>query len=525
VSAHIAAPSAAGLKSYDQATTAASLLQSDRSWAGHLKLLGLAWLSILALFWRDAADMAAIWWNASTFNHCMLIAPIVLWLVLQRRDEVMKFVPQAWLPGAAFLFGASCIWMLGDAGGLAQLRHIGLILMLQASVLLLLGPSVTRALLFPLFYMSFMVPAGEELVPLLQTITAEMCMALLALFGIPAHINGIFITIPNGYFEVAEACSGVKFLIAMVAYGALVSNVCFKSWKRRMAFMAVAVTVPVLANGLRAFATIYYAHLTTVESAAGFDHVIYGWFFFAFVMMIVMAVGWRFFDRSAGDPWVSNFAPFAWVRGTRPVRGFLLGGLAIGAPMVWLGVASAAGRLPMPVAVSLPEVAGWTRTKAAEPAWDSRFAGADHKLLGHYRNAAGDQIDLSIALFAWQDEGREMIGFGQGAVVPDGQWTWTADAVPPAQGKAERIVTRGPVNREVHSYYVTSAGATGSAGAVKLNTLKARLFGGDQAAGAILVSAIESPERPARQTIDRFMRDIGAADVVVHRLIKQARGR
>ncbi len=500
-------------------------LFSGRGWSSHLLFLGIAWLAIFALFARDVADMAGIWWNASTFNHCLLIGPIIVWLVLQRKDEVAQVQPQTWLPGAAFLFVASCVWMLGEAAGVAQFRHIGLVLMLQASVLTLLGPNVTRAVLFPLFYMCFLVPAGEELVPLLQTITAKMCMALLWLFGVPAHINGIFITIPNGYFEVAEACSGVKFLIAMVAYGALVSNICFKRWTRRVGFMAVAVIVPIIANGLRAFGTIYVAHLTTVESAAGFDHVVYGWFFFAIVMALVMAIGWRFFDRSVDDKWLSDASTFAWVKASTPVRGAVLAVLAVLLPVLWIGTASALGRDAMPRTIALPDVAGWQRAKAAEPAWDAQFAGADHRLIGHYQGQNGARVDLSVALFAWQDEGREMIGFGQGAVAPNGRWTWAADVAAPKGGKAERIVTAGPVNREVVSFYVTKSGKTGSMGAVKFETLKNRMLGGDQAVAAVLISAIDTPQYPARKAIDAFVADLGDPERVAKLMIAKARGR
>ena len=45
--------------------------------------------------------------------------------------------------------------------------------------------------------------------------------------------------------------------------------------------MAASVLVPILANGVRAWGTIYIAHLTTPEFAAGFDHIVYGWIFFA----------------------------------------------------------------------------------------------------------------------------------------------------------------------------------------------------------------------------------------------------
>src|SRR3546814_1093474 len=88
-------------------------------------------------------------------------------------------------------------------------------------------------------------------------------MILLGLTGVPAQMQGIFITTPNGYFEVAEACSGAKFVIAMTAYGLLVCNVCFTSWRRRVAFMVGALSLSILANGVRAFATIFVAEVTT----------------------------------------------------------------------------------------------------------------------------------------------------------------------------------------------------------------------------------------------------------------------
>src|SRR3546814_12507258 len=62
-------------------------------------------------------------------------------------------------------------------------------------------------------------------------LTAQLSMLFLGLANVPAHLTGVFISTPTGYFEVAEACSGAKFLIAMTAYAALVSN---RSEERRV---------------------------------------------------------------------------------------------------------------------------------------------------------------------------------------------------------------------------------------------------------------------------------------------------
>ena len=152
--------------------------------------------------------MARIWWTSATFNHCLLIVPILAWLVRQRLPELKALAPGAWAPGLALVGAGAAAWLLGEAGSVSLLRHLGLVLMLQGAVIACLGKAVARGLAFPLFYALFLVPFGEELVPPMQKLTAQMSMALLALAGVPAHLEGIFISTPTGLFRVAEACSG-----------------------------------------------------------------------------------------------------------------------------------------------------------------------------------------------------------------------------------------------------------------------------------------------------------------------------
>ncbi|MGQ0558188.1 MAG: exosortase A [Sphingosinicella sp.] len=264
-------------------------------------MLGAAWAGLLVLFIGDAADLVSVWWNSSTFNHCLLIVPIIAWLVWQRVPHLRSMSPAFWMWGLASIVLGGFVWLVGNVGDINIARQAGLLLMMQGAVLSCLGLRVARVLAFPLLYALFLLPIGEELVPPLQTVTAYMTAGLLWLSGVPAYFEGIYITIPNGLFEIAEACAGVKFLVAMLALAALVMHLCFRSWRRRLTFLMVAIVVPILANGIRAWATIYVAHLTGIETAEGFDHVVYGWLFFAIVIFLVMVIGWRFFDRGPDD--------------------------------------------------------------------------------------------------------------------------------------------------------------------------------------------------------------------------------
>jgi exosortase A len=489
-------------------------------WRLHLIALGFVAFAMLAIFHADVLDMVTIWWTASTFGHCLFIPFLIAWLVQQRLPGLRRLQPVAWPLGLLWLAGGALAWMLGAAAGVAMVRQGALILMLQGATIALLGPAVARALLFPLFYAIFLVPFGEEIVPPLQLLTAKIAMLLLDLWGVPAHLEGIFITTPTGYFEVAEACSGAKFLIAMTAYGLLVCNVCFRRWSRRILFMAGALTLSVLANGVRAFATILVAHLTSVDAAVGFDHVVYGWVFFAIVMIVVMAVAWPFFDRKPGDPW---FDPVRLQptrrKATDPTITAAAALALIIAPPLWLaGTAAAAD--PLPASFDLPLVPGWQRTDEppAYP-WRPRFDGADRLVIARYRDARGQIVDLAVAAFNRQDEGRKLVGFGQGVADPDSEWVWSSPASAPANARGEQITAPGPVVRHAVSFYRIGSGAlTGGKMTVKLETMTARLLGRDPRAVAVIVSAEQREGHPTDRAIATFLHDLGDVRVLADRV-------
>jgi len=485
-------------------------------WQRHLVALASAALAILLIFRLDAADMATIWWNSSTFDHCLLIGPMIFWLIWQRLPQLRELRPVAWRFGLVPIATGSLFWLLGEAGGVAFARHLGLVLVLQGATIACLGKAVSRGLAFPIFYAFFLVPLGEEVVPALQTFTASMATWLLGVSGVPAHLEGVFITTPAGYFEVAEACAGAKFLIAMVALGTLVANVCFRSWTRRIAFLAVSIVIPVLANGVRAWGTVYVAQSAGVDFAAGLDHVIYGGIFFAIVIAIILALSWGFFDRGVNDPW---FDPAA-MPVNRPQPLFPIAASAIvlaSLPMLWSAVASASGTRPVPAGFTLPDVPGWQRV-APGADWRPTFAGADLFRIGRYRDRQGRQVDLAVAVYARQSEGRELIAFGNGAA--GGRWAWTAELPAPSNGRAERIASHG-LARDVVSFYRVGHVLSGSGARVKLETMRVRLLGGPQRAAAVLVSApAPASGVSARPAIDDFLRALGP----VERLADRASG-
>lgn len=496
-------------------------------WRAPVLYLLAAWAVLLALLWRDWMAMFDQWWNSSTYNHILLIPLILAWLVMLRVRELSRFTPQAWWPGLAFVAGSLFIWLLGSLSGLDLASAIGAVMALQAVVIALFGPRVAVGLAFPLFYMFFLVPFGDELVPFLQTVTAELTIQFTRWSGIPAHIEGVFIETPAGLFEVAEACSGVKFLIAMVALGTLVAHLCFLSWKRRLAFMMLAAVLPVLANGVRAWGTIYIAQYKGLTFAAGFDHIVYGWVFFAIVMAATLGLAWRYFDRPPDDRFIDpeRIASSAllsrishWQIDARAALG-TIAAMALAASL-WASFTQQL-EAAMPEAIALPHVPGWQRT-AYQPqfAWEPRAQGAAHRLLGRYRNARGQEADIFLALYPSQRAGLEATAMGEGALMADDSWSWIGIGPDFVQGQSERLLADWRVERLAVTYYRSGDLLTASKARVKLASMANKLALRTRPTIMLIVSAEERSGYPAAESVAAFLDSVGPLEEWMDRIAR-----
>lgn len=479
--------------------------------------------ALLGMFSADVTHLVGLWLNSDTFGHCVLIPFVLGWLVWQRREELAKLTPRPAFTALPFVAGAALVWLVGDLAGVALLRHAGIVFLLQASVPLVFGWTVTRGLVFPLFFALFMIPAGEQLVPYLQIFTAHFSVWLLEAFGIPAYLDGVFISIPNGDFEVAEACSGVRFLIAMIAFSVLAAHVCFLSWPRRIAFVVAGIALSILANATRAWGTIYIAHLTTPAFARGVDHVVYGWVFFAIVMALLIAGGWRFFDRPVDDRFIDAGAlqPAAVAGGNwRTAVVALMGAAALaGAAPFWSARVDAQEieRPTRQLAVAPPP--GWNVVERRSFPWEPRYVGATAATMVTFSDGS-TAVDVYIAAFDRQRERAELVGYGQGLIAPTTEevgWAWAA-RLRGAPGGTGSQLNYGPIVRDVWQWYLVNDRIVATPTAAKVEGLKAKLTGRTPFAATLVLSAERrDPQVSAEPDLARLLAAMGEPANIIER--------
>ncbi len=460
--------------------------------------------------------MAATWHRSETFAHGFLILPTSFYLIWSRRRRIAPMIPAPNLWGLLVLTLLGFGWLLAKIIDVLVVQQLALVAILQTLVWTLLGTQVARALLFPLMFLFFAVPMGEALVPPLQGFTALFTLKALDLSGIPVYLEGRFISIPSGNWEIAEACSGVRYVIPAAALGSLYAHVMYRRWLRRLGLMLTVLAVPIFANGLRAYGIIMLAHLTDNRIAVGIDHLIYGWIFFAAVIFPLFGLGLRW--REPGSVHQPTHSSTAIDSGPNqsPLSAMPL---AAASSIALLALAPIAVRIMSKPPTTQVIIAAapqanlpWRALPRYSGSWEPQFIGADARVAQSY-TAGRRQVHLHIAYYAGQRQGAELIN-SENNMVDGRRWVWVAEGqahafVDGRELKVRQITMRSSRDtlRLVWSWYWVGGEFTASPYRAKLLQAKAQLLGREQSAAAIALGAdYDLHYEEAATTLQDFLR-------------------
>jgi len=375
--------------------------------------VGFVFLCVFLAYLDTFASMVSIWWRSETYAHGFLIIPISLFLVWRRRYVFYQYPPRpaglAWF----LLFVAVLLWLMAKLADVLVIEHLAAVSLIPLIFWAMQGTQLITKIAFPLLYMVLAVPMGESLVPILQDITAAITVFVLQLSGIPVYLEGRYLQIPSGNFEVAEACSGIRYLIASFALSVLYAYINYRSLVRRLIFVGLSIVVPIVANGVRAYGIVMLAHLSSYQLAVGVDHIIYGWLFFGFVMFLLFWVG-SFFRESQELIAKHETASVAnnsnndqKLSGAWAVCLILL---VVSGPFAFALMNRPSDNVePVPKNLKLPDgVQNWAGPLTANDNWQPYFHGAAQELRGRYQSGMS-AVQVYVAYYAAQSQGRELI--------------------------------------------------------------------------------------------------------------------
>jgi len=484
-------------------------------------LLRLAFVAAVPLLYVDTlGSIVQIWHSSEAYVHGFLIPFISIALIWHRRDLLATNEPAASWTGFALLVALSLLWSASDFAGVQLTRQFAAVVMIPAAVLCVFGPAVFRSIRFALLYLLLAVPFGDFLIPYLIDFTAKFTVDALHLLGIPVFRDGRYFLTPSGAYEVAKACSGLKYFVATFALTTLFSYFLFARLRKRLLFIGFALLLSIVANGVRAVTVVLLLHYTDLDIAAGPDHEFVGWIVYALVLMLLIWVGNRFQDKlpdNNDDAPDSAPAPTSKARFTSPAWAVKAGALALAAaslgPLLaaWMTAAESEAAIER---IHLPEeLDGWMLVDGADVDWSPRYRGYSDLVEGRYGAADGTPVDVAIIRYASNRQGAEITN-ATNAVADVDVWTfgnvWSITVDVDNGGKLpvrQVRIARPGTDRLIWYWTEVNGQPVDGPFRTKLAELRQIVSGGGSVATVVLASSpLTETERDTELLLSRFVK-------------------
>ncbi len=468
----------------------------------HFVLLVMA---LTCLFADAALSMASIWINSSVYHHGLFVAPISVWLILQRKDW-REAEPAADALGAIAIVGAGLLWLLGSAASIALLGHVAFVVSIAGAVTAIFGRALALRWAFPIGFLFFMVPFGEEATPLLQAAASAAVAAMLDFSGVETTRDGFMLTTAAGRFEMAQSCAGLRFLMASAMISSLVAWLAFAGWRKRLAFIGAALAAAIVANWLRAYLIVLVATATDRKFGVGPEHVALGWAFYSLLIIGLIILARRMADHNSE----AKVEPVLHAGAARSPAAIMMTAL-LGCALIVLYddlVVSSRPDLNAPRQIPALLADGFRVTGQATD-WQASADDADARSIASY--ASADAVVLTTATFFTQDRaGAEIAGANLRSA--DGVvWRRIAVAALPIEtdGRSAAVsieTLQDPSGRQIDVATLYWLGDTTyrSAAAVKFAIAAAKLTGQRTPGGAIFVAAPHAENADPRAAIQSF---------------------
>jgi exosortase D (VPLPA-CTERM-specific) len=258
-------------------------------------LLAAALLGSLPLYWFGLRSLVVAW-SVPEYSHGPLIPVISLFLFL--RD--MRHIPPSatavrdrW-PGVAVAMAGLALGVLGNLVRIPDIVTYAMIVWFAGLILICFG--FRRGVLFwpAVLHLAFMLPLPTfvywQVSVALQLVSSQIGVALIAALGIPVYLDGNIIDLGIYKLQVAEACSGLRYLFPMLSFSYVFALLYRGPIWHKLVLLAMAAPITVGMNSFRIGVIGTLVNAYGIEHAEGFLHTFEGWVIFIACVAILFLI-------------------------------------------------------------------------------------------------------------------------------------------------------------------------------------------------------------------------------------------
>jgi len=378
--------------------------------------------SAVPVFWLGFESLARAW-STPEYSHGPIIPMVSLYLFLreQRRMGPTEAGPKLRWPGVLVVAAALLIAAFGNLARVPDIVTYAFIVWVGGVVLTVFGWHRGRRHMLPVFHLIFMLPLPQllywKMTVFLQGVSSHLGVWFVSLAGVPVFLDGNIIDLGVYKLQVAEACSGLRYLFPILSFSYLFSILYRGPLWHKLVLLLSAAPLAVFMNAFRIGVIGVLVNSYGTAQAEGFLHFFEGWVIFlgCIGILFCMAMVLQQLHRDTlplRDAIDVDFEGFGGVAARllaiRPAGGLAAAAVA-GAVIsgVFLTVGLPQGeQITRDGFEQFPrQIGGWEgRMSSLDPAV-AKVLGADDYVSASYVAPEGDPVQFFSAWYATQTEG------------------------------------------------------------------------------------------------------------------------
>jgi exosortase D (VPLPA-CTERM-specific) len=234
------------------------------------------------------------WGQQQELSHSYFIPLISLWLAWSNRVRLRQSIGAPSIAGAAIIAVALGLLVLGKLTSIFLFQHIGIVVSIAGLVAAFGGLSLLRAAAAPVVFLFFAVPPPYWLITVLswkfQQVSSVIGVAMIELMGIPVYLSGNIIDLGEYKLQVAEACSGLRYLFPFLSLGVMAAYMYRGALWKKAAIVLATIPITIAMNSFRIAMTGALVQAYGAEHAEGAMHFFEGWVVFLLCLAALFGV-------------------------------------------------------------------------------------------------------------------------------------------------------------------------------------------------------------------------------------------